>query len=393
MDRLNLLFVHEIDYKNKVIYEIHEFPEMLSAAGHVVAFLDYSEHSEIFKRFRRGSRETTSGRVIPGSKVNLITPARFGRGALGRLSSGFFSWFELTRFFIRNRPDVIINYAVPTYGIQIILLSKLFGVPLIHRALDVSHKIRESPWNVAIWFFEKFVFTFAGSLSANSPAMSEYMRRKGTKNKLIDVHLPPVELRHYAGKKSRVSRKSMGIKDQDFVMTYMGSFFYFSGLERVVTDFALLLQKRQDVHLLLIGGGELDHRLKNLVQELGIGKNVTFTGFVNYEDLPGLLQLADVGLNPMDIADVSNYALPHKVFQYLAAGLLVVSTDLKGLRSVLGNCRAVTFVNDKSEVVRVAATAIGKPALEKTVFSESLKALSPVKVLDEFQRSLYRSRK
>jgi hypothetical protein len=72
-----------------------------------------------------------------------------------------------------------------------------------------------------------------------------------------------------------------------------------------------------------------------LVRGSKLEGQVIFTGFIAYDDIPQYLSLANVGINPMIISAVSNYALPNKVLQYLQLGLPVVSTDLMGLRSAL----------------------------------------------------------
>ena len=40
---MKILVLHEIDYLEKVIYEIHEFPELLARAGHEVTFFHFQE--------------------------------------------------------------------------------------------------------------------------------------------------------------------------------------------------------------------------------------------------------------------------------------------------------------------------------------------------------------
>ena len=42
---MNLLFIHEVNWRYKVTFEIHDIPELLSIAGHSVTFIDYPEVS------------------------------------------------------------------------------------------------------------------------------------------------------------------------------------------------------------------------------------------------------------------------------------------------------------------------------------------------------------
>jgi glycosyltransferase involved in cell wall biosynthesis len=102
--------------------------------------------------------------------------------------------------------------------------------------------------------------------------------------------------------------------------------------------------------LVLVGGGEQDQELRDLVLELNLEEFIKFTGFIGFDLLPTHLQLADVALNPMQISLVSNAAFPNKVIQYMAAGLPVVSTRLKGLVETFENESEIQFVDDSSDV-------------------------------------------
>jgi glycosyltransferase involved in cell wall biosynthesis len=131
----------------------------------------------------------------------------------------------------------------------------------------------------------------------------------------------------------------------------MGSFFYFSGLEEVIKDFARRISSFGNLKLLLIGGGEQDTELRQLVSELNIEDSVVFSGFVPYQDLPDYLALSDVAINPLEKSLVTDVAFPHKVLQYLAAGIPVVSTQLDGLFKTFGNESGIRWASGASEIL------------------------------------------
>ena len=103
--------------------------------------------------------------------------------------------------------------------------------------------------------------------------------------------------------------------------------------------------------LLLIGGGEQEVELKQLVTRLKLEDYVTFTGFVGFDELPAYLSVADVAINPMLPSLVSDSALPNKVLQYMASSLPVVSTDLKGLSSLFPSAEGLSLVSSPEEVL------------------------------------------
>jgi glycosyltransferase involved in cell wall biosynthesis len=134
----------------------------------------------------------------------------------------------------------------------------------------------------------------------------------------------------------------------------MGSFFYFSGLVTGLREFAKLAKGNSALKFLLIGGGKQDQELRNLVVELDIQRQVVFTGFIGYQDLPRYLKVGDVAVNTLESTLVANVAFPNKVLQYLAAGLPVVSTQLQGLFSVFESEKSIVWESDPASVVRRA---------------------------------------
>jgi glycosyltransferase involved in cell wall biosynthesis len=145
------------------------------------------------------------------------------------------------------------------------------------------------------------------------------------------------------------------LKDDDRVLVYMGSFFYFSGLSDALIEFAEASKSSPNLKFLLIGGGEQDSDLKQKVHRLGISEKVVFTGFVSYEELPRYLKIADVAVNTLEPTLVANVAFPNKVLQYMAAGLPVVSTKLDGLVQTFGDDAGITWASDSKAVIRAAS--------------------------------------
>ncbi len=351
---MKILVVHEVDYLEKVIYEIHEFPEMLAAAGHDVTFFQFQEGADRKKKNRFRER-TISGRVYPESKIKLAGPHQFGIPAIDRLWATLSCLPALFSLFSKTKFDVVLNFAVPTYGLQILAIAKLFGVPVVHRALDASHEIRESVYRLPILAVEKLLYRMVGTLSANNGAMKSYCESLSGRKKPSYVNYPPLDLDHFSsvGRDNEL-REQLGIKQQDKVITYMGSFFYFSCLPECIDEFSQVSAKDKNLKLLLIGGGEQEIGLRSKVEKLEIVDSVIFTGFVSYEDLPRYLKLSDVTINPLKISQVASVALPHKVLQYLATGLPVVSTRLEGLVSAIDGIEGLYWVDDSRATITKA---------------------------------------
>lgn len=67
---MKILFIHEVNYRGKVVFEMHEFPELLALAGHEVHFLEFPEDIGIRNFSLRTRRQTISGKAYPEAKVS-----------------------------------------------------------------------------------------------------------------------------------------------------------------------------------------------------------------------------------------------------------------------------------------------------------------------------------
>ncbi|RXZ51014.1 glycosyltransferase [Agromyces fucosus] len=350
---MRLLFIHEVNYEAKVIYEMHEFPELLALRGHDVTFFHYPEGSG--RRSARTRRERIAGRAYSNARLELITPPTFGGAPAERVLAPLIDAPALRREIRHGGYDAIVLYAVPTTGWQTVAFARRAGVPVIFRALDVSHAIRETPFNALIRRAEKYVYRNADLISANNPAMADYCVTASARRGPVSVDLPPVDLEHFE-RAAKPVRSRYGLRDDDRVIAYMGSFFEFSGLDLVIPAIAPLMARDERLRLLLIGGGTLDQRLRDLAEHHGLSDRIIFTGVVPYAELPEHLRAADVAINPFLPLQVTHVAFPHKVLQYMAAGVPAVSTSLDGLRGVLGDDSGVTWADGPQTVIEAAVS-------------------------------------
>src|SRR5690606_17829003 len=66
---------------------------------------------------------------------------------------------------------------------------------------------------------------------------------------------------------------------------FIGSFYEYEGLELLVKAMPALKNDCPDLHLLLVGGGQTENKLKEMVAQLDLSGHVTFTGRVNHKEV------------------------------------------------------------------------------------------------------------
>jgi glycosyltransferase involved in cell wall biosynthesis len=115
--------------------------------------------------------------------------------------------------------------------------------------------------------------------------------------------------------------------------------------------------------------------------------NVHLLGARPYDSLPEVLRGADVALVPYAINDLTRSVFPMKVFEYLAAGLPVVTTPLPALNATTG----VIVAADAPATVAAVERALAEDGPEaRRARSEAVRANSWDTRLDEISAYLSR---
>jgi glycosyltransferase involved in cell wall biosynthesis len=96
----------------------------------------------------------------------------------------------------------------------------------------------------------------------------------------------------------------------------------------ILKAFAILNKKNIPFELTIIGDGILFEKLKLLSKELNIENQVIFTGRINNNDLPKLLQQSNLYISMPTTEGVSA-----SLFEAMACGCFPIVTDLPGNRS------------------------------------------------------------
>lgn len=120
--------------------------------------------------------------------------------------------------------------------------------------------------------------------------------------------------------------------DRPFTLAYIGLFAPgVRSVELILDSLRYLAEQGQPVRLRIAGGRQMEA----LVDRLGLGAAVTFSGFVPPEKLSAWLQDADVGVIAYDVNEFTNTTVSNKLFHYMAAGLPVVATDMAPTRRII----------------------------------------------------------
>jgi len=356
---MKILFVHEVSWFNKVVYEMHDFPELLSLKGHEVHFLDFDEGKP---RARWKPITTIESRAHKGSQVSVTTPPRFLPGILGRLLATLIQPLVFIQLIKRIKPDVVVNYSIPTSGWQITNICKRKNIPIVARVIDIPHVLRETHFKSLVKRSEKYVFRNASFVSTHNEALRQYCIGLGAAPNKSSVIYPGIDMsRFFPAPPHQDLQAKVGLQPTDKVLLFMGTIFRFSGLVELLTELAPALRLDKSIKFLILGDGEDFNRLHQLALTHGLQSQVIMPGRIEYDLLADYLRLGHVALLPFKQELVTHGALPGKVLQYLACGLPTIATPLDGLQSMIPPNKGILYANDSQEMANMAIDLVSKP--------------------------------
>tara|TARA_A200000159_G_C7338693_1_gene346252 strand:- start:13878 stop:14381 length:504 start_codon:yes stop_codon:yes gene_type:complete len=118
---------------------------------------------------------------------------------------------------------------------------------------------------------------------------------------------------------------------------------------------AIAEHKELPLRLICVGDGDILPDLRKQAEALGIAEKVEFKGLVTRDKVLDFVKEFDIALQP----DVTAYASPLKMFEYMAVGALIVAPKTPNIQEILSDDTALFFEKgDKSSFKQALTTAI-----------------------------------
>lgn len=131
-------------------------------------------------------------------------------------------------------------------------------------------------------------------------------------------------------------RQKLGVGDGETLVGFVGSFGPWHGVLELA-DAIKRVPSTSPVRFLLIGSGSLLGQVKDSLSAREQEGRVIFTGAVNHNEVPELLDACDILVSPhVPLADGSEFfGSPTKIFEYMAMGKGIVASRLGQIGEVL----------------------------------------------------------
>ncbi|MBP1694918.1 MAG: hypothetical protein H6Q41_106 [Deltaproteobacteria bacterium] len=128
--------------------------------------------------------------------------------------------------------------------------------------------------------------------------------------------------------------RRLGLLSDARLLLYQGGLSPKRNLEILVHSIAYVRNPR--VVLVILGSGELKGRLVELIKHFGLSRRVFLIPGVPQQDLLPITAQADLGIIPYAPTCLNTfYCTPNKLFEYIAAGVPVLVSDLPEVRKIV----------------------------------------------------------
>lgn len=121
------------------------------------------------------------------------------------------------------------------------------------------------------------------------------------------------------------------------LVSYVGSIGAHRGIETFLGGIAgLTRDQKKNTAFAIVGAREnTRERIERMAKNLGIGEELRVLGYVSHDDAMRWIKRSQVGVIPHSDTPFIRTTIPNKLFQYMAAGALVLSCDVGPLGRIV----------------------------------------------------------
>lgn len=340
---------------------------------------------------RRGKTENTAcfvfGRISPDFKSDMKTV---------RLGVPVFDSYILTTLMriqefpsllwtvYKEKPDIICSYQGPIDQLMASVSGKLLGKKTIVRKYGEEHI--ENGLNRMI---NRISYHVCDRVVSIFPEGKEELVSMGiSPEKIVYIQdgKKVEEYRSALGKKD--AKNKLGLDENDFVIGIISRMDPVKNHEAVIKVLPEIMKENKNAKFVIVGDSPKSSayrkKLMDSVEELGLEKNVIFTGY--RKDVADILAAFDVFVHPS-----FSEGLPGALLEAMCAGLPIIASDVGGTRTLLkDNCGMLIAPDDPHELKNAMVDFMKNPELGKEYGERAKKRIekefSHDAMLDEYEK-------
>lgn len=214
------------------------------------------------------------------------------------------------------------------------LAAKVRRKPLVydsHELYTEVPELSESPIKKKIWLaVESYIFPRLKHVITVNLSIAEIYHKKYGNNIHVIRNVPENKERKITNRDKM--RLELGLPTDKVIFILQGAGL---NIDRGGEELIEAMKHTINSYLLIVGKGDVLEQLKTLVKEYHLESKVRFINRLPYDEMMKYTTAADMGLT-LDKDTNLNYrfSLPNKIFDYFAAGIPVMSSNLPEMQRI-----------------------------------------------------------
>ncbi len=244
----------------------------------------------------------------------------FTKGAL------FYAEYNIRLFFflLFNKFDIVTSNDLDTL-LANFLASKIKRKPIVYDSHEYFTEVPEivnRPLVQKIWkIIEQLIFPKLEYIFTVNNSIATLFENKYNKRPVVVRNIP------FGAKLiQRLNRNDLKLPNNKFILILQGSGI---NIHRGAEEAVEAMKYIENAILLIIGDGDVINILKEMTTKMSISEKVVFIPRIEYSTLMQYTLNSDIGLTLDKDTNVNyRYSLPNKLFDYIRAGIPILSSDL-----------------------------------------------------------------
>lgn len=372
---MRILALQETDWvaRNPIMH--HRMLEGLSRRGDDVTVIDYDLNWQSLERSRllmprRVGR--APAKYYADAQIKLIRPRIVRLPGLSRISWLAANWREIRAALLLRTPEVVVGYGISN-ALLGAHMAQHAGVPFVYHLLDALHTLVEpTALRPVARRVEQLALRRADRVIVINRHLGTYARNMGARPSRIAVLPQGYAPRTFGPVEQQRVRETLGVRDEELLLLFVGWLYDFSGLLELATVLARRKHQFSGVRLAIVGSGDLDAELVG-IRNSGLGDQLLLLGQRPVTEIQNYIGASDVCLLPALRTPAMEHIVPSKVGEYMEMGKPIIATRLPGLEAEFGDLPGILWIDRPEEVLdqvsklylrrmgpRTAAAALGQ---------------------------------
>lgn len=287
-----------------------------------------------------------------------------------------FMWDSINEYrelFKKEKPSIVHGRSTYLISLPAYVAALSLGIPFVYEVSGLWELVFESRDDASenihkiqrIRSLETLVMRGADHILTLTSDMKDEIVSRGVEESKITLVPNSVDVNKFVKvDRNAELQKSIGIKSDDFIFGYIGSFVEYEGLDDLIYAFDQVAKDIPKAKLLLVGSGNVKNKIVEIAENSRYSDRIIILDRIPHEEVLNYYSLLDVVVFARKGWDVCEKVSPMKPFEAMACEKVVLSSSVKALKDIVNN-NVTGFIFEKDSIDNLSLS------LKKLYFKKS----------------------